>query len=148
VKTYEALNIAYSESKDREIECLASGRGTGVVVATGSDTELGRINQLMAGVSALDTPLMRQIKKFGYAAGVSVLDRIILLYKRERPSEAELAAAFAAGPRRKNSCRAMAAKTAPANARRFGIDCPPGFSATASVSHSSCGHLARRRRRC
>jgi hypothetical protein len=22
VKTYEALNIAYSESKDREIECL------------------------------------------------------------------------------------------------------------------------------
>jgi alkanesulfonate monooxygenase SsuD/methylene tetrahydromethanopterin reductase-like flavin-dependent oxidoreductase (luciferase family) len=24
VKTYEALNIAYSESKDREIECLAA----------------------------------------------------------------------------------------------------------------------------
>ena len=46
---------------------VSSGRGKGVVVATGSDTELGRINQLMAGVSALDTPLLRQIKKFGYA---------------------------------------------------------------------------------
>ena len=46
---------------------VSSGRGTGVVVATGSETELGRINQLMTGVSALDTPLLRQIKKFGYA---------------------------------------------------------------------------------
>jgi magnesium-transporting ATPase (P-type) len=45
---------------------VSSGRGTGVVVATGSNTELGRINQLMAAVSALDTPLLRQIKKFGY----------------------------------------------------------------------------------
>src|SRR5262244_1806396 len=44
-----------------------SGRATGIVVATGSDTELGRINQLLAGVSALETPLLRQIKKFGYA---------------------------------------------------------------------------------
>jgi magnesium-transporting ATPase (P-type) len=57
---------------------VSSGRGTGVVVASGSDTELGRINQLMAGVSALDTPLLRQIKKFGYAitaviAAVSVI---------------------------------------------------------------------------
>lgn len=45
---------------------VSSGRGTGVVVATGSNTELGRINQLMAAVSVLDTPLLRQIKQFGY----------------------------------------------------------------------------------
>src|SRR5262245_26417922 len=45
---------------------VASGRGTGVVVATGSQTELGRINRLMAAVSALETPLLRQIKQFGY----------------------------------------------------------------------------------
>src|SRR5262249_56134651 len=43
------------------------GRGRGLVVATGSETELGRINQLLAGVSALETPLLRQIKTFGYA---------------------------------------------------------------------------------
>jgi magnesium-transporting ATPase (P-type) len=45
---------------------VVSGRATGVVVATGSQTELGRINQLLAEVSALETPLLRQIKKFGY----------------------------------------------------------------------------------
>jgi magnesium-transporting ATPase (P-type) len=47
-------------------------------VATGSQTELGRINQLLAGVSSLETPLLRQIKKFGYTitaviAAISVL---------------------------------------------------------------------------
>ena len=57
---------------------VVSGRATGIVVATGSDTELGRINALLAGVSALETPLLRQIKRFGYAitaviAAVSVL---------------------------------------------------------------------------
>ncbi|MCL2729246.1 MAG: HAD-IC family P-type ATPase [Actinomycetia bacterium] len=57
---------------------VASGRGRGVVVATGAGTELGRINQLMTDVSSLDTPLLRQIKRFGYAitwliAGLGVL---------------------------------------------------------------------------
>ena len=51
---------------------VVSGRATGVVVATGSDTELGRINQLLASVSALETPLLRQIKKFGYAITVVI----------------------------------------------------------------------------
>ena len=63
---------------------VASGRGKGVVVATGSETELGRINQLMAGVSALDTPLLRQIKKFGYAitAVIAVVAAIVFAYGR------------------------------------------------------------------
>jgi magnesium-transporting ATPase (P-type) len=46
---------------------VVSGRATGIVVATGSETELGRINQLLSSVSALETPLLRQIKKFGYS---------------------------------------------------------------------------------
>jgi magnesium-transporting ATPase (P-type) len=63
---------------------VASGRGKGVVVATGSQTELGRINQLMAGVSALDTPLLRQIKKFGYmiTAVIAVVAAIVFAYGR------------------------------------------------------------------
>ena len=40
---------------------VASGRGTGVVVSTGADTEPGRINEMMTAVSALETPLLRQI---------------------------------------------------------------------------------------
>jgi magnesium-transporting ATPase (P-type) len=57
---------------------VVSGRATGVVVATGSQTELGRINQMLAEVSALETPLLRQIKRFGYVitaaiAGISVV---------------------------------------------------------------------------
>src|SRR5262245_25471138 len=46
---------------------VVSGRATGVVVGTGAATELGRINQMLAAVSPLETPLLRQIKKFGYA---------------------------------------------------------------------------------
>ena len=63
---------------------VSSGRGKGVVVATGSETELGRINQLMAGVSTLDTPLLRQIKKFGYAitAVIAVVAAIVFAYGR------------------------------------------------------------------
>jgi magnesium-transporting ATPase (P-type) len=70
-------------------ECMAfsgtmvvSGRATGVVVATGSETELGRINQLLAGVSPLETPLLRQIKKFGYTitAVIGVISVLIFAY--------------------------------------------------------------------
>jgi calcium-translocating P-type ATPase len=63
---------------------VASGRATGVVVATGADTELGRINQMMTAVSALETPLLRQIKKFGYAitAVIAVVTVILFAYGR------------------------------------------------------------------
>ncbi len=61
---------------------VVSGRATGVVVATGGETELGRINQLLASVSALETPLLRQIKKFGYkiTAAIGVLSVVIFSY--------------------------------------------------------------------
>src|SRR5580698_5097630 len=63
---------------------VASGRGTGVVVATGAETELGRINQMMTSVSTLETPLLRQIKKFGYAitAVIGVVVVVVFAYGR------------------------------------------------------------------
>jgi magnesium-transporting ATPase (P-type) len=63
---------------------VASGRGTGVVVATGTETELGRINQMMAAVSPLETPLLRQIKKFGYAitAVILLVSALVFVYGR------------------------------------------------------------------
>jgi len=61
---------------------VVSGRATGVVVATGAGTELGRINALLAGVSALETPLLRQIKRFGYAitAAIGVVSVLVFAY--------------------------------------------------------------------
>src|SRR5262245_50561647 len=61
---------------------VASGRGTGVVVATGCNTELGRINQMMGAVSALETPLLRQIHKFGFAitAAIAVVSVAVFLF--------------------------------------------------------------------
>jgi magnesium-transporting ATPase (P-type) len=61
---------------------VVSGRATGVVVATGSETELGRINALLASVSAIETPLLRQIKKFGYAitAVIAIVGALVFAY--------------------------------------------------------------------
>src|SRR6516225_7449532 len=63
---------------------VVSGRATGVVVGTGSDTELGRINRMLEGVSALETPLLRQIKKFGLAitAVILVVSALVFAYGR------------------------------------------------------------------
>ncbi|MCG7600872.1 cation-transporting P-type ATPase [Halomonas sp. McH1-25] len=44
---------------------VATGQATGVVVATGSETEIGRISTLLREVQPLTTPLLRQINRFG-----------------------------------------------------------------------------------
>ena len=50
------------------------GQGTGIVVATGSRTELGRISGLLASVEPLATPLTRQMTRFGqWLAAVTLL---------------------------------------------------------------------------
>ncbi len=61
---------------------VVSGRATGVVVETGSNTELGRINQMLEGVSALETPLLREIKKFGFtiAAVTVMVSALVFVY--------------------------------------------------------------------
>jgi len=63
---------------------VVSGRATGIVVATGSETELGKINQLLANVSSLETPLLRQIKKLGnvITAVVAVVAVAVFAYGR------------------------------------------------------------------
>ena len=44
---------------------VTSGQGRGLVVATGGQTEIGRISRLVAGVEQLTTPLLRQMAQFG-----------------------------------------------------------------------------------
>lgn len=44
---------------------VAAGQGVGLVVATGSHTEIGRISSLLGSVESLTTPLLRQVNQFG-----------------------------------------------------------------------------------
>jgi len=41
------------------------GQGSGVVVATGAQTEIGRISELVSQTEPVDTPLLRQMAQFG-----------------------------------------------------------------------------------
>lgn len=43
---------------------ITNGQGKGVVVATGRNTEIGKISQLISDVKNLDTPLTKKIAKF------------------------------------------------------------------------------------
>ena len=54
----ERVCMAYSGT------LVTYGTGLGLVVATGDNTELGRINKLLSSVSGLTTPLLRQIAEF------------------------------------------------------------------------------------
>ncbi len=49
------------------------GRGRGVVTATGDASEIGRLGTLLAGVEALETPLLRQIAAFGRQLTAAIL---------------------------------------------------------------------------
>lgn len=59
---------------------VVSGRATGLVVATRANTELGRINRMLAEVSPLETPLLRQIKRFGYVITIAIGIISVLLF--------------------------------------------------------------------
>ena len=52
---------------------IATGRGIGVVTATGVDTEIGRIQSMLTGVQSLDTPLTRQLDSFGKRLSLVIL---------------------------------------------------------------------------
>jgi len=56
----DRANMAYSST------LVHYGTATGVVVATGRATEIGRISQLLAQTDVLATPLTRRIARFSY----------------------------------------------------------------------------------
>ncbi|KGD88039.1 carbonate dehydratase [Achromobacter sp. RTa] len=59
---------------------VVHGQARGVVVATGADTELGRINQLLSGIDSMTTPLLRQVDHFGRVLAVAILALSALLF--------------------------------------------------------------------
>lgn len=55
----DRFSMAYSGT------LVSSGQGTGIVVATGATTQIGRISALLAEVQYLTTPLLAQLSVFG-----------------------------------------------------------------------------------
>ncbi len=49
------------------------GKATGVVVSTGAQTEIGKINQMISEVEEITTPLLQQIDKFGKWLSVVII---------------------------------------------------------------------------
>jgi len=58
---------------------VVQGTATGVVVATGNSTELGRINALLNQTSQLETPLTRQLAKVSTGITVAVVVVVAVL---------------------------------------------------------------------
>ncbi|MEX0732281.1 MAG: cation-transporting P-type ATPase [Aquisalimonadaceae bacterium] len=63
----DRLNLAYSGT------LVNYGHGTGVVVATGDATEIGRISAMLAEVEDMTTPLLRKIDVFGRWLAAAIL---------------------------------------------------------------------------
>ena len=63
----ERKNMAYAS-------CMVTyGQGTGIVVATGDHTEVGRISRLIASADDLTTPLTRKITRFSHILLYTIL---------------------------------------------------------------------------
>ncbi|HNY66170.1 MAG TPA: cation-transporting P-type ATPase [Deltaproteobacteria bacterium] len=59
---------------------VTSGRMRGVVVATGSETEIGRISEMVSRVETISTPLLRKLDSFGQALSVVIVGFSALVF--------------------------------------------------------------------
>ncbi|MBF7994605.1 cation-transporting P-type ATPase [Rahnella laticis] len=59
---------------------ISGGTATGVVYATGKDTELGHINQMMSSIEPQRTPLLQQIDKLGKGIFALILLMMAFLF--------------------------------------------------------------------
>ncbi|GAB3804937.1 cation-transporting P-type ATPase [Virgibacillus kimchii] len=63
----DRINMAFSGTT------VTNGTATGVVVETGNDTEIGKINRSIAEVEEIKTPLIEQTTKFGKQISVAIV---------------------------------------------------------------------------
>lgn len=59
---------------------VAAGHGLGVVVATGRDTQIGRISMMIGAVESLSTPLMRAMGRFARQVSAAILGISVLVF--------------------------------------------------------------------
>ncbi len=70
----DRLCIAYSGT------IVTHGQGRGVVVATGAETEIGRISTMVSDVESLTTPLLRQMEEFGRWLTAAILGIALITF--------------------------------------------------------------------
>ncbi|WP_080873911.1 cation-transporting P-type ATPase [Oceanobacillus timonensis] len=70
----DRLNMAFSGT------AVVSGSAQGIVAATGANTEIGKINQSIAEVEELKTPLLKQTAHFGKMISISIVSIAALLF--------------------------------------------------------------------
>ncbi|UOY01203.1 HAD-IC family P-type ATPase [Blastococcus sp. PRF04-17] len=89
----DRTNMAYSSG------LVTRGRGRGIVVATGADTEIGRIHRLVGEAETLHTPLTRKIGRFSRVLTAVILGLALLAFVmgtvRGEPVDQMLTAAVA-----------------------------------------------------
>ena len=67
-------NMAFSSTT------VSAGTGLGVVVGTGTHTEIGKISEMMAEVEPITTPLLRQTSRFGKTVSVVIVGFAVVIY--------------------------------------------------------------------
>lgn len=70
----DRFNMAFSGT------AVVSGSGRGVVVATGANTEIGKINQSISTVEEKETPLLKQTDHFGKILSIVIVAVALLLF--------------------------------------------------------------------
>ena len=70
----DRLNLAFKSS------LITRGRGKGVVVASGLDTEIGHIAQLLQAEARVKTPLQQRLSRFGRYLALAVLAICIVVF--------------------------------------------------------------------
>ena len=58
---------------------VTAGQGIGVVSATGPNTELGRISTMISEVQRLETPLTREMRRFGTVLSIAILTLALVM---------------------------------------------------------------------
>ncbi|MBP8037567.1 MAG: HAD-IC family P-type ATPase, partial [Desulfobulbus sp.] len=58
---------------------VTAGQAVGVVTATGPNTELGRISTMISEVQRLETPLTREMRRFGTVLSIAILTLALVM---------------------------------------------------------------------
>ncbi|MCI9177707.1 MAG: cation-translocating P-type ATPase [Clostridia bacterium] len=74
VSLADRINMVYSSS------LITYGRGTGIVVETGMNTEVGKIAGMISEVEDTDTPLQQKLNKLGKTLGIAAIVICIIIF--------------------------------------------------------------------